>query len=132
VASATRLATELQARELRFQPEARIAVVRLLAAVTESSLPAEADLAKARKLVDELKVEPGPRIALHTEIRYGMSCVDGDWLALSQTLPELATFAVTRPDFFAVVDLANELRPPVAWWWQRGLRRRGDRSPVST
>lgn len=132
VAAAERLATQLQARELRFEPEARIAVVRLLAAVTGSSVPAEADLAKALKLMGELTVEPGPRIALLTEIRYGMSCVDNDWLALAQTLPDLANFAATRPDFFAMVDLANELRPPVTWWWQRGLRRRGDRSTVST
>jgi hypothetical protein len=72
------------------------------------------------------------RIALRTEIRYGMSCLDGDWLALAETLPELAGFAVTRSDFFALVDLANDLRPPVAWWWQRGLRRRRDRTAVST
>jgi serine/threonine-protein kinase PknG len=132
VAAAERLAGELQARELRFEPEARIAVVRLLAAVTGSSVPSGADLAKARKLVEELRAGPGVRIALRTEIRYGMSCVDGDWLALAETLPELANFAVTRADFFAMVDLANDLRPPVEWWWQRGRRRRRDRSAVST
>jgi serine/threonine-protein kinase PknG len=132
VAAAERLAGELHARELRFEPEARIAVVRLLAAVTGSSVPDSADLARAWKLVDELRVGAGVRIALRTEIRYGMSCVDGDWLALAEMLPELANFAVTRPDFFAIVDLANNLRPPVEWWWQRGLRRRRDRAAVST
>lgn len=132
VAAAERLATELRARELRFEPEARIAVVRLLAAVTESSVPAEADLARAQQLADEIPVGPGQRIALQAEIRYGRSCVDHDWLALSRKLPELAKLAGTRPDFFAMVDLANGLRPPVTWWWQRGLRRRGDRSAAST
>ena len=132
VAAAERLAAELHARELRFEPEARIAVVRLLAAVTRSSVPDPANLARARKLTDELRVGAGARIALRTEIRYGMSCVDGDWLALAEMLPELANFAVTRPDFFALVDLANNLRPPVEWWWQRGLRRRRDRAAVST
>jgi serine/threonine-protein kinase PknG len=132
VAAAERLATELRARELRFEPEARIAVVRLLAAVTASSVPAEADLARALTLLDELEVGPGARIALRAEIRYGMSCLDGDWLALSGMLHELAKFAVTRSDFFDMIDLANELRPPVQWWWQRGFRRVRDRSAVST
>jgi serine/threonine-protein kinase PknG len=132
VDAAERLAAELRARELRFEPEARIAVVRLLAAVTESCLPAEADLARALKLLDELKVGPGPRIALRTEIQYGMSCLDGDWLALSELLHELANLAVTRADFFAMVDLANELRPPAQWWWQRRFQRVRDRSAVST
>ena len=129
---AERLAAELRARELRFEPEARIAVVRLLAAVTESSVPAEADLGRALKLLDELKAGPGPRIALRTEIRYGMSCLDGDWLALSELLHELANLAVTRADFFAMIDLANDLRPPVEWWWQRRFQRVRDRSAVST
>jgi len=132
VGGAERLAAELRARELRFEAEARIAVVRLLAAVTESSVPAEADLARALKLLDELKVGPGPRIALRTEIQYGMSCLDGDWLALSELLHELANLAVTRADFFAMIDLANDLRPPPEWWWQRRFQRVGDRSAVST
>jgi serine/threonine-protein kinase PknG len=132
VAAAERLAGELQARELRFEPEARIAVVRLLAAVSGSSVPDSADLARAWKLTDELRIGAGVRIALRTEIRYGMSWVDGDWLALAEMLPELANFAVTRADFFALVDLAHNLRPPVEWWWQRGLRRRRDRVAVST
>ncbi|HEU5384374.1 MAG TPA: tetratricopeptide repeat protein [Streptosporangiaceae bacterium] len=132
VAAAERLATELRARELRFEPEARIAVVRLLAAVTESSVPAEADLGRALTLLDALKVGPGARIALRTEIRYGMSCLDGDWLALSEMLHELAKLAVTRADFFDMIDLAHELRPPVEWWWQRGFRRVRDRAAVST
>jgi hypothetical protein len=106
--------------------------VRLLAAVTESSVPAEADLARAGKLVDELKVGPGQRVALRTEIRYGMSCLDGDWLALSETLHELAKFAATRADFFAMIDLANELRPPVGWWWPRRFPRVRDGSAAST
>ena len=132
VVAAERLAAELQARELRFEIEARIAVVRLLAAVTVSSMPAQADLDRAMELADKLRVGPGPRIALRTEIRYGMSCVDGDWLALSELLPELAQLAVTRPDFFAIVDVANRLRPPVHWWWQRGFRPARDRPAVST
>jgi serine/threonine-protein kinase PknG len=123
VAAAERLAREFQAQELRFEHEAQIAVVRLLAAVTESSVPDEMDLKRAQELADQLPESTGPPVLLGTEIQYGRSTVTGDWLALSEMVRDLAELVVTRPDFFAVVDLANLLRPSVKWWWQRGLRK---------
>lgn len=132
VAAAERLAGELQARELRFEHEARIAVVRLLAAVTESRVPAEEDLAKAQKLAEGLPVGIGPQIRLRAEIQYGRSSITGDWLALSEMIPDLAKLADTKRGFFALIDLANRLRPPLEWWWQRGLRRIRDSSTILT
>jgi serine/threonine-protein kinase PknG len=131
VAAAERLAAELQARELRFEHEARIAVVRALAAVTESSTPAEADLARARRLADEIQVDDRQRIMLRAEIQFGKSSITGDWLAMSEEIPKLAKFARSRLDFFAMMDIANQLRPPVEWWWRRGFRRTRDRPSVS-
>lgn len=123
VAAAERLAGELQVQELRFEHQARIAIVRLLAAVTESYVPVEADLVKARELTDELQVSPDKKLGLRAEIQYGSSSITGDWLALSEMIPDLAKLTVSKPDFFAMVDLANRLRPPVEWWWQRVLPR---------
>lgn len=132
VAAAERLAGELQAQGLRLEQEARIAVVRLLAAVTESCVPAEADLVRARELTGKLPVSPDKKLGLRAEIQYGSSGVTGDWLALSEMIPDLARLAVSKPEFFAMVDLANGLRPPVEWWWQRALRRARERPAVST
>ena len=131
VAAAERLAAELQARELRFEHEARIAVVRALAAVTESSTPTEADLARAQRLADEIQVDDRQRIMLRAEIQFGKSSITGDWLAMSEEIPEFAKFARSRPDFFAMMDIANQLRPPVGWRRRRGIRRIRDRPSVN-
>lgn len=130
VAAAERLATELQSRELRSEHEARIAVVRLLAAVTESSLPAKEDLARAEKLAAALPVREGQQIRLDAEILYARSRITGDWLGLSELIRRLAQFAETRKGFVDMVDLANRLRPPVEWWWRRGFRRTSDDLPA--
>ncbi len=119
VDAAGRLAGELQAGELRFEQEARIAVVRLLAAVTDSRIPTERDLARAQEVADGLRVGGDVKIGLDGEIQYGRSRVTGDWNALSGQIRRLAAFAGTQPDFFAMIDLANRLRPPVEWWWRR-------------
>jgi serine/threonine-protein kinase PknG len=132
VAAAERLARELQEQELRFEREARIAIVRLLAAVTDSCATVETDLRKARELTDELQVSADLRLGLRAEIQYGSSRITGDWLALSEMVPDLARLAVSRPDFFAMADLANKLRPPIEWWWQRALRYARERPAVST
>ena len=71
------------------------------------------------------------RLGLRAEIQYGRSSRTGDWLALSEMLPDLAKLAVSRPDFFAIIDRANGLRPPIEWWWQRALRRVHDGPTVS-
>jgi serine/threonine-protein kinase PknG len=130
VAAIERLAGELHAQGLRLELEARIAFVRLLAAVTESCAPVEADLMKAQELTDQLQVSADMKLGLRAEIQYGSSSITGDWLALSEMLPELARLAVSKPDFFAMVDLANQLRPPIEWWWQRALRRARERLAV--
>jgi hypothetical protein len=43
---------------------------------------------------------------------------------MSGQLRSLATLADTRPDFFALVDLANQLRPKVGRWPRR-IRQTG-------
>jgi serine/threonine-protein kinase PknG len=131
VATAERLAGELQAGELRFEQAARIAVVRLLAAVTDSRVPTERDLARAQEVTDGLRVNGDLKIGLDAEIQYGRSRVTGDWLALSERIRRLASLAGTQPDFFAMTDLANRLRPPVTWWWQHRSHRIRDRSTTS-
>lgn len=131
VDTAERLAAELQERELRFEEEARIATVRLLSAVTDTCQPTLADLERARELTKELSAAPETLTGLRAEIEYGMSTITGEWLALSEMIPELAQSARTKGEFFAMIDLASNLRPPVEWWWQRGFRRIRDRPPVS-
>lgn len=131
VAAAKRLADELRVRELRFEDEARTAVVRLLGAVTESSVPGEADLARADELMDGLRMRADVEIGLRAEIQYAKSVATGDWPALSDLLPELAKLAGTKPDFFALIDQANRLRPPIEWWWQRTLRQLRVRSQAA-
>ncbi|MGD0609762.1 MAG: tetratricopeptide repeat protein [Streptosporangiaceae bacterium] len=123
VAAADRLAGELQVQALRLEHEARIAIVRLLAAVTESEVPAEADLTKAAQLTEELHAPHDIKVRLRAEIQYGRSSITDDWLALSEMIPGLAKFAGSRTEAFDMIDLANRLRPPVEWWWQRPLRR---------
>jgi serine/threonine-protein kinase PknG len=128
VTIADRLAGELQAGEFRLEQEARIATVRLLAVVTGVQVPAERDLARAQRLADGLRVDADLKVSLDAEIQYARSRVTRDWLALSEKIRTLATLAGSRPDFFALIDLANRLRPPVTWWWQPRFRRNRDRS----
>jgi serine/threonine-protein kinase PknG len=122
VAAAQRLATEFQAQSLSFEREARIAVIRLLAAVTDSSVPTAMDLAQARKLAEEIGETAGPPILLNAEIQYAEFAADGGWLPMSDKFRELAKLVGTRQEFagtqkeqYALVDLANQLRPPVVW-----------------
>ncbi len=105
---------------------------RLLAAVTDSCAPVAADLTKARELTEELQVSADMRLGLRTEIQYGSSSITGDWLALSAMIPGLARLAVSGREFFAMVDLANRLRPPIELWWQRALRRVHERPAART
>jgi serine/threonine-protein kinase PknG len=130
VAAAERLAAELSERELRFEEEARVATVRLLAAVTETSKPSAADLARARELTETLSAPPETLTGLRAEIEYGTSSITGEWLALSEMVRELAKSAHAKGDFFAVIDLANNLRPPVGRLWGHRFRRTQDRLTV--
>lgn len=121
VSAAEQLAEELKAAESRYERQARIAVIRLRAAAAlGTNLPAEADLAEAARLVAALGADAATEIALSTEIEYGRFLLAADRrLSLSKQLRSLATLADTRPDFFALVDLANQLRPKVSLWPRR-------------
>lgn len=132
VATAERLVGELQAGELRFEQEARIAVVRLLAAIVGSHVPAEHDLERAAEIAGGLQVPEGTRIGLSTEIQYGWSRITGDWLALSDEIRKhLAALAGTRRELFDMMDLANRLRPPVTWPLRYRRPPYRDHSPTS-
>lgn len=123
-----RLAGELQAGELRLEQEARIATVRLLAALDEAQVPAEPDLDRAQRLTEGLRIDADLKAGLDAEIQYGRSHISRDWLALSEKVRGIAAQAGTQQDFFALIDLANRLRPQVDWWWQHRFRRTRERS----
>jgi serine/threonine-protein kinase PknG len=127
VRAAEQLAAELKAAESRYERQARIAAIRLRAsAALGTSLPDKADLAEAARLVAALGADGATEIALSTEIEYGRFLLAADRrLSLSGQLRSLATLADTRPDFFALVDLANQLRPKVGRWPWR-IRQTGD------
>jgi serine/threonine-protein kinase PknG len=142
VGAARRLARELHVRGLQFEEEAQIAIVRLRAAVTDSCVPEEDDLRKlARKLRPEpgverkaetgLRMEPKTEARLWAEIQYGIFIITGNWQDLSKGIIDLAKFTNDRKEIFDIADLANQLRPPITWWWQRGFRRIRNRFPVS-
>jgi serine/threonine-protein kinase PknG len=132
VATAERLVGALQAGELRFAQEARIAVVRLLAAVVGAHVPAERDLERAADIAGGLEVADGTAIGLSTEIRYGWSRITGDWLTLSEEIREhLAGIAGTRRELFDLMDLANRLRPPVTWPLRYRRQPHANNSPTS-
>lgn len=132
VAAAQRLAAESQAQGLRHEHDARIAVVRLLAAVTESAAPTSADLIEANERTGDTETSAATKLGLRAEIQYASSAATGDWLALSEVIGDLARLAVSKADAYAMMDLANRLRPPVRLWWQRALRRASQRRTAST
>lgn len=123
-----RLADELRAGEIRLEQEARIATVRLLAAVAQAQVPAEPDLTRAQRLADGLLMDTDVRAGLDCEIQYARSHISRDWLAVSEKVRGLAAQAGTKQDFFALIDLANRLRPQVDWWWQHRFRRNREQS----
>lgn len=123
VAAAQRLATEFQAQSLSFEREARIAVIRLLVAGTGSEAPGPADLARARELAKKVPETACPPILLDAEIQRGEFAAVAAWRPMSEKLRELAKRVGTRQELagarqerYALVDLANRLQPPVAWW----------------
>ena len=117
VAATERLASELQAGGLRSEQDAWIATVRLLAIVADCGAPAGRDLDRAQEIVDGFRMDPDVRTGLDTEIQYARSRATGDWLALSEQIRRLAPMlASTQPDYFAMIDVANRLRPAVERW----------------
>ncbi|MYV56313.1 hypothetical protein, partial [Streptomyces sp. SID3212] len=86
--------------------------------------PAEADLARAREALAKLDVGTAAAAGLRAELQYAEYLRTGDRLALSETVRRLGPHAATARDYTALVDLANRLRPPLAWRWrgrERGL-----------
>ena len=122
VAVTERLASELQAGGLRSEQDARIATVRLLTVVGDHGAPAGGDLDQAQEIVDGFRMDPDVRAGLDAEIQYARSRATGNWLALSEQIRRLAPMlASTKPDYFAMIDVANRLRPAIKRWprWQR-------------
>ncbi|WP_433892138.1 tetratricopeptide repeat protein [Streptomyces sp. CA-111067] len=132
VATAERLA-----QEFRYEREARVAAVRLLVTVPGAERPSsqrtpaagepaesgamDADTARARELLDQLAADPATAAALDAEIQDTEYLSTHNRLALSESVRRLGPHAATARDYVALVDLANQLRPPLQW---RGPRRR--------
>ncbi|MFJ1595614.1 tetratricopeptide repeat protein [Streptomyces sp. NPDC088261] len=143
VATAERLS-----QEFRYEREARVAAVRLLVTVAapepggngdpggaaagdavgpaRPADPAEAELARAREALARLDVGTAAAAGLSAELQYAEYLRTGDRLALSETVRRLGPHAATARDYTALVDLANRLRPPLAWRW-RGRERGRER-----
>jgi serine/threonine-protein kinase PknG len=119
VDAAKRLAADLQSQAHRAAREAQIAVVRLLAAVTESSNPTEDELAEATELVGEIRPTEREETMLAAEIQYGRSCATDDWAPLTDEIRKVARMTRAKEEVFPMIDLANQLRPPIEWRWQR-------------
>lgn len=122
--AAKRLAADLQSQAHQAEQEARIAVVRLLAAVGESSLPTEDELAEAEELAKELRIGNDQKSLLDAEIQYGKYRISktADGSNLSEKVREIAKQADPGPEFISMIDLANGLRPPIGWPWPHGFR----------
>lgn len=131
VAAAERLAEALHDRDLRFEHEARVAMVRLLAAVTPAGPPSEDDLRRAEDLAGGLRLYDADKASLEAEIEYGRYVITGEWISLYDKIIELAKFARSEREYLTIMDAANQLRPPVQLWWQSKFRRIRDRDSIS-
>jgi serine/threonine-protein kinase PknG len=114
---------ESLAQEFRFEHEARVAAVRLRVAVTSlpaCDVPSGEDLARAREAAARLDVDPSEEARLLAEIRYAEFLRDGDREKLSEGVREVARHAATEQEYIALIDRANQLRPPL--WGARRKR----------
>ncbi|WP_327313192.1 tetratricopeptide repeat protein [Streptomyces sp. NBC_01235] len=121
VATAERLT-----QEFRYEREARVAAVRLLVTVLAHpavTSPTEGDLARARAALDGLHADDAAATGLGAEIEYAEFQRTQDRLRLSEAVRGLGAHAPTEREYVALVDLANRLRPVLAWRW-RGRRGR--------
>ncbi|MFJ4716745.1 tetratricopeptide repeat protein [Streptomyces sp. NPDC088785] len=114
-AAAARIVDGL-AQEFRFAREAHIARFRLS---LEQPGPAPDPAAAAG-----LGLAEAERASLAAESAYAEYLRTGDRLALSHAIRALAPHSADERDFFALVDLANELRPERSWPWYAGRRPR--------
>jgi serine/threonine-protein kinase PknG len=133
-AKAVEVAARL-AREFRFEREASIAAIRLLVATpaptpapdaASTAAPASTprppspeDLIQAEERLGGLTVDVRMRTLMRVEIRHAAPADT----RLSELVRETARYAASEPDFTALIDLANRLRPPLAWP-PRGFRPR--------
>ncbi|RXS84877.1 hypothetical protein EST92_09715 [Streptomyces sp. TM32] len=132
---------EQLAHEFRYEREARVAAVRLLVTVAGPEPHGKADpgspaagsahpagptashLERAGAALAALDVDPATAATLQAELQYAAYPHTCDRLTLSETVRRLAPHAPTERDHTALVDLANRLRPPLAW--RRSRRRSG-------
>lgn len=115
------------AEEFRFEREARVAVVRLLVTVVpgpEAAAPTDDDLDRAREAAKGIDVDEAAADGLTAEIQYAEFLRTGDRLKLSEAIRTLGAHAAGERDYFALVDRANQLRPPLVlrWPWRRSGR----------
>ncbi|MER5750997.1 tetratricopeptide repeat protein [Streptomyces sp. NPDC002088] len=126
-APAVRTAERL-AQEFRYEREARIAVVRLLATVLtrpSSAEPTQDDLERARTALTGLHVDEAEAAALRAEVQYAEFLLTRDRLKLSEAVRGLGAHAPTEREYVALVDLANQLRPELKWRWHVRRSRTG-------
>lgn len=111
------------AQEIRFEREASIAAVRLLTASPAPPAgtppppppPGEADLRHADERLRLLDVDERVRTLMEVEIQHARFRAGGETMDLSDRIRETAQHALIERDFVAMVDLANQLRPPIEW-----------------
>ncbi|WP_353940731.1 tetratricopeptide repeat protein [Streptomyces sp. HUAS MG91] len=103
------------AQEFRFAREAHIARFRLS---LEQPGPA------AARIPAGLGLAEAERASLAAESAYAQYLRTEDRLALSDAIRGLARHCPNERDFYALVDLANELRPERRWPWYAGTRPR--------
>jgi serine/threonine-protein kinase PknG len=126
-------AADRLAGTLRFEREASIAAVRLLAAIPATSdgaapiRPSAADLTQAQQRLVELGLDARTQTMVLIEIEYARYLLGAGGQDLSDMVREAAGHAATERDFVAMVDLANRLRPPIEWRL-RGLPFRSRRA----
>jgi serine/threonine-protein kinase PknG len=116
------------AEEFRYEREARVAAVRLSVMVLDGPdrpRPTGDDLARAEAGLDGLDVDGPAQAGLRSEIQYAHFLHHHDRERLSDAIRELGPHAPTQPEYVALVDLANRLRPPLRWRWSARRGRTG-------
>ncbi|MYT75097.1 MULTISPECIES: tetratricopeptide repeat protein [unclassified Streptomyces] len=103
------------AQEFRFAREAHIAGFRLSLERPEAAVP---------RIPAGLGLVEAERASLAAESAYAEYLRTEDRLALSDAIRGLARHCPNERDFYALVDLANELRPDRKWPWYAGTRPR--------